>query len=190
MGEYLFDFRAVNESVNGQTFLEWYIDDYFFSPTGAGNPLVKGFYVDDSWGPGGPTEMDGNAVRDMGLSMQDVADITAGYLYATAALYPEILSRGKFVWDQTLNHDPFAPLNGDCPQPWVSKSTNVCLGPPRPLLAVGGAAAEQDAALRLQPGLLHGHEPGAPHRGRHGRRQLPPRESYARNRRRWCRPHR
>ena len=63
--------------------------------------------------------MDGNAVADMGLSPQDVAAITAGYNEAQAALYPEILRRGKFVWDQTLNHDPYAPLNGDCPQPWV-----------------------------------------------------------------------
>jgi hypothetical protein len=46
VGEYLFDFRSVNVSVNGQTFIEWYIEEYFFSATGAGNPLVKGFYTD------------------------------------------------------------------------------------------------------------------------------------------------
>jgi hypothetical protein len=95
--------------------------------------------------------MDGNAVKDMGLSAGDVADITAGYLYATSILYPEIISRGKFVWDQTLNHDPFAPLNG------MGQAGFVRDGPARPLLADGGASAEQNATLRLQPGQLHGH---------------------------------
>ena len=152
VGEYLFDFRAVNTSINGQTFLEWYLNDYFFSPTGAGNPLVKGFYTDDSWGPGGPTEMDGNAVRDMGLSTQDVADITAGYLYATSLLYPEILKRGKFVWDQTLNHDPFAPLNGDCPQPWVKRAS--CAADLRGLCS-------PTAAPQMNKTLLYGFSPGS-----------------------------
>ena len=152
VGEYLFDFRAVNTSINGQTFLDWYLEDYFFSPTGAGNPLVKGFYTDDSWGPGGPTEMDGNAVRDMGLSTQDVADITAGYLYATSLLYPEILKRGKFVWDQTLNHDPFAPLNGDCPQPWVKQAS--CAADLRGLCS-------PTAAPQMNKTLLYGFSPGS-----------------------------
>ena len=113
---------------------------------------MKGFYTDDSWGPGGPTEMDGNAVKDMGLSAGDVADITAGYLYATSVLYPEILSRGKFVWDQTLNHDPFAPLNGDCPQPWVKQAS--CATDLRGLCSPT-AAPQQNRTL------LYGFSPGS-----------------------------
>lgn len=114
----------MNTSVNGQTFIDWYINDYFFSNTsGAGNPLVSGFYTDDSWSAGGPTEMEGHAVSDMGLSQADVDDITAGYAYVQAQLYAVILERGKFVWDQFLNIDPYAPLNGDCPQPWVRPAT-------------------------------------------------------------------
>jgi hypothetical protein len=42
VGEYLFDFRAANVSIHGQTFARWYIDEYLFGPTGAGNPRVSG----------------------------------------------------------------------------------------------------------------------------------------------------
>ena len=57
---YLFDFRAANVTIGGQSFAEWFVDEYFFSQTGAGNPLISGFYIDDDWGgmnPGGPSEM-------------------------------------------------------------------------------------------------------------------------------------
>jgi len=63
-GEYLFNPRAWNVSVNGQTFLEWFIDDCayecsrsgrasvdshrawsdIFGPSGASNPNISGFY--------------------------------------------------------------------------------------------------------------------------------------------------
>ena len=49
VGEYLFDFRAANVSIHGQTLVRWYIDEYLFGPTGAGNPKVSGFYFDDLW---------------------------------------------------------------------------------------------------------------------------------------------
>lgn len=45
VGEYVFDFRSANVSVKGQTLLEWYIDDYFFSDTGGGNGNISGFYI-------------------------------------------------------------------------------------------------------------------------------------------------
>ena len=47
VGEYLFDFRSANVSVNGQTFAQWYIDEYMFGATGLGNQNISGFYVDD-----------------------------------------------------------------------------------------------------------------------------------------------
>ena len=43
VGEYLFDFRSANVSVNGQTFAEWYINEYMFGPTGLGNANISGF---------------------------------------------------------------------------------------------------------------------------------------------------
>lgn len=53
VGEYLFDPRNANVSINGQTFMEWYVDDYLFGPTGAGNPNISGFYFDDDWSANG-----------------------------------------------------------------------------------------------------------------------------------------
>ena len=44
VGEYLFDPRAANVSIGGQTFVEWYVEEYLFSKTGAGNPSISGFY--------------------------------------------------------------------------------------------------------------------------------------------------
>lgn len=43
VGEYLFDPRAANVSIDGQTLAEWYVDEYLFGPTGAGNPNISGF---------------------------------------------------------------------------------------------------------------------------------------------------
>ena len=41
VGEYLFDPRAANVSINGQTFVEWYVEEYLFSQSAAGNPKVS-----------------------------------------------------------------------------------------------------------------------------------------------------
>jgi hypothetical protein len=38
-GPYMFDFRAANVTVNGQTFVDWYINDYFFGATALGHPV-------------------------------------------------------------------------------------------------------------------------------------------------------
>ena len=43
--------------------LKWHANESFPPMTGAGNPLVAGFYTDESWPNGGPTEMDANSVR-------------------------------------------------------------------------------------------------------------------------------
>eukprot|EP01043_Picozoa_sp_COSAG02_P045962 COSAG02_NODE_4254_length_5581_cov_2.070595_5_plen_183_part_00 len=45
VGEYIFNPLAANVSVNGQTMLEWYIDEHLFGPEIGGNPNVSGFYL-------------------------------------------------------------------------------------------------------------------------------------------------
>jgi len=151
VGEYLFDFTAVNQSVNGQTFIDWYVNDYFFGPTGAGNTLIIGFYVDDYWGSNGANEMDRNHLQDLGFNKSQLDAQVAAYTWAANIVYAETLKRGKFIWDQFLNHDPFAPLNGDCPQPWVKKAT--CANDLRSLCSP--TAQPQTRAL------LYGFSPGS-----------------------------
>jgi hypothetical protein len=117
VGEYVFDHRAANVSVNNQTFIEWFVEDYFFGPTGAGNPLVSGFYIDDYWTESGPSEMDQNAVLDMGFSKQDVTNMINAYNENMNIVYNTFLQRGKFSWNQ------FYTDGVDCPQPFVRNTT-------------------------------------------------------------------
>ena len=52
VGEYLFDPRAANMSVGGQTLLQWYVDEYLFGLSGAGSPLIDGFFFVSAGGRG------------------------------------------------------------------------------------------------------------------------------------------
>ena len=63
--------------------METYIKGAAF---GLGNPSVDGFFLDDNWSEqSGPSEEDKDCVEKMGLSPQDVADITAGWRRNTEA---------------------------------------------------------------------------------------------------------
>lgn len=126
VGEYLFDHRSANVSVNGQTFIEWFIDDYFGGQAGIGNENIIGFYIDDDWGnmnPNGPSEMNGHAMADMGLDSDDLKEIVTAYNWVADTAYRTIVAKGKFSWDLFLNNDPNCINCGDCPQPWVKKET-------------------------------------------------------------------
>lgn len=60
-------------SIGGQTFIEWFVDEYYGGPAGIGNKDIIGFYIDDDWGnmnANGPSEMDGHAMEDMGLTSE------------------------------------------------------------------------------------------------------------------------
>ncbi len=47
-GEYLFDFRALNVSINGQTLLDWYVHSWALNANSANgsNPYVDGTFFD------------------------------------------------------------------------------------------------------------------------------------------------
>jgi hypothetical protein len=157
VGEYLFDFRALDVAVNGQTLREWYVEEYMFGSTGLGNSFISGLYVDDDWSHGYPSEMESHAVEDMGLSPADVAAITAGYENVTAQFYARVLTSGKWIWDQFLNHDPYAPLNGDCPQPWVKKAT--CAADLRSLCNATAEPQSRALLYGMSPGSCTGTDP-------------------------------
>jgi hypothetical protein len=106
-GEYVFDFRAANVTVAGQTLVSWFTEEHFFGPTGLGNADISGLNVDDYWSAAnGPSEMDGHAVADMGLSAADVADMTAAYTWVFAQAMAAVEARGKWTWSEFLNNDP------------------------------------------------------------------------------------
>lgn len=55
---------------------------------------------DDHWTPSGPSEMDRNAAKDMGLTTSDLSELMDAFNWMQAKAYSEILKRGKFSWNQ------------------------------------------------------------------------------------------
>jgi hypothetical protein len=51
VGEYVFDSRAWNTSINGQTLGQWWLNEYLFGAYGAANSNITGFYFDDAMHP-------------------------------------------------------------------------------------------------------------------------------------------
>jgi hypothetical protein len=151
-GEYVFDFRAANVSVRNQTFVDWFVDSYFFGPTALGHPGIDGLYVDDYWNSTtGPSETDAHAVVDMGLSPSQVAEMAAAYRWVLARASEAVAARGKWTWSEFMNNDPFQNVNGGCPQPWVRQAT--CAADLRLLCNSSSVQART---------LLYGFAPGCP----------------------------
>ena len=155
VGEYLFEHRNANVSVHGQTFVEWFVDEYFGGPAGIGNENIIGFYIDDDWGnmnAHGPSEMESHAMQDMGLGPGELADIVTAYNWVAKRAYEQIVARGKWSWDLFLNNDPNCINCGDCPHPWVSRAT--CAAD----LRAYGVNASSPMVTRA---LLYGFSPGS-----------------------------
>ena len=146
VGEYLFDMRAANVSINGQTFIEWYIEEYLFGPTGAGNPKISGFYFDDDWAwcPQQkrycPSEMSHHAVDDMGLTTAELQDMYTSFNWVMNHAYATIVKRGKFSWNQFWNNGLSCCI--DCPNPMVKPTT--CASDVRKLCKAGSYAQKYE----------------------------------------------
>ena len=110
-GEYLWDWR--NSSV-----APWIIANHIGGPNGLDNAAISGYFIDDFWcsnivnGTGacgdpvqGPTEIDAHSQADMGLSDQDIADITNGWLAGMTAAQQAILDRGAYTWSLIPGQD-------------------------------------------------------------------------------------
>lgn len=110
-GEYLFDHR------NGSMLREWLVNEHFLGASGLGNPSISGFFVDDFWCSDlickanphvaacpcgdpvqGPTEIDRNSQADMGLTDEEIRDITLAWNETVSAMEEAILKKGGYTW--------------------------------------------------------------------------------------------
>ena len=85
--------QAANVSVKGQTMVDWFVNDYMLGPTGAGNPSVVGYYIDDGWAADvksnahGPSECDGHWQEDTGMTASQVDAEIAAFRWVADKVY-------------------------------------------------------------------------------------------------------
>jgi hypothetical protein len=90
--------------VKGQSFRDWFIDDYVLNKVGM-SPLVSGFFWDDFWPlPNKPFPDSrggapgGTIPEDTGLTNETWGQITDAYNANMEALRVKTLAAGKFAW--------------------------------------------------------------------------------------------
>lgn len=111
-GEYLFDHR------NGTMLREWLIQEVVLGPTAIGHVNIDGLFLDDFWCSDllcrdsnnailgcpcndpvqGPTEIDRYSQMDMGLSDQDIADLTIQWNITMGHVQRAILNHSAYTW--------------------------------------------------------------------------------------------
>ena len=102
-GEYVFDHRNASLA-------QWLRGEYMAGARfGLGNELVDGYFLDDDWSVNGPSEFEAGAVAKMGLSDDDVANMTAAWQRNMAACQSAIVEAGGFNWQ--LFQTEAAPRN-------------------------------------------------------------------------------
>lgn len=155
VGEYLFNPLAANVSVRGQTFTEWFIDEYLFGPNGGGDPKVSGFFFDDQFGDRGPTEYEKHVAADLGLDSDALKAHSAAYWDIMAAVYAAVLKRGKFSWQQLwtgqpAGSDPSRHIASTCPGPLVKNAS--CAADLRSLCQTESPAQTRAMMYAFSPG--------------------------------------
>eukprot|EP00980_Cylindrotheca_fusiformis_P001847 scaffold414_cov109-Cylindrotheca_fusiformis.AAC.10 len=118
-GEYVFDHR------NGTMLRRFIIDELLLGPTAVGHPAIDGVFVDDYWCSDllceasgnnssecpcqdpvqGPTEMDKHACLDMGLSDEDIRDITLEWKQTMKEATEALLKHGAYTWSLMLHQE-------------------------------------------------------------------------------------
>jgi len=154
VGEYIWDPRAWNLSINGQTFGQWYINDFLFDASGGANAKVAGFFFDDNWGENGPTEYESHSVQDMGLSKSELVEIANAYRSNMAEVFKTVLERKKFSWQQLWTGQGAGGVGDTCPGPLV-KSTS-CAADLRNLCTATSPAQTRFMMYAFSPGHCGG----------------------------------
>jgi len=157
IGEYLWDPRAWNVSINGQTLGQWFINDYIFDSTGGGNPKVSGFFFDDEWSAkSGPSEFERHAVEDLGLSTSDLHTIAAAYESNMKEVYNTVIAKGKFAWQLlwTGQGTRFGERASTCPKPLVTQQS--CAARLRELCSEKSPSQSRFMMYSFSPGGCHG----------------------------------
>lgn len=153
VGEYLWDPRAWNVSVGGTTLGQWWLEEYLFGAAGLGADVVSGAFFDDAWNATtGPSEMDRHAVADMGLSPADLADLAAAYESNMAAVFAEVVRRGKFSWQQMWGGQAPGAYAPNGARPLVRNTTAGCAADLAALCAPGSPAQSRMLLYAFSPG--------------------------------------
>ena len=64
---------------------------------------VSSSFIDDSWSPSGPSEIDPHANNDTGLSAADVKDMIAGWSGNMIAVQQKVIAAGAMNWQLFAN---------------------------------------------------------------------------------------
>eukprot|EP01061_Rhynchopus_euleeides_P026720 TRINITY_DN43531_c0_g1_i1.p1 TRINITY_DN43531_c0_g1~~TRINITY_DN43531_c0_g1_i1.p1 ORF type:complete len:453 (+),score=152.80 TRINITY_DN43531_c0_g1_i1:179-1360(+) len=104
-GEYLWDHR------NGTMLRDFLINEVILGASSVGHPDIDGLFIDDFWCSSlvngshactdpvqGPSEVDSHNQADMGLSDNDVRDITEAFYVTMTAAQEAILKAKAYTW--------------------------------------------------------------------------------------------
>jgi hypothetical protein len=108
--------------VKGQTFQQWFINDYVLNKVGM-SPLVSGFFWDDYWPAAGSRFPDSrpNVSEDLGLTTANWSQITDSYRVNMDALRNATLTAGKFAWQLMWTGGLDTGVGGTVPRPIVEQ---------------------------------------------------------------------
>ena len=118
--------------VKGQTFQDWFINDYILNEVGR-SPLVSGFFWDDVWDPNcNIHDQVPRTCQDMGFKCPlgdekcndpRLVQLTKDYQKNMAALRNATLEAGKFAWQMLWTGGAEDSIGGTGLHPLVSKGS-------------------------------------------------------------------
>ena len=109
--------------VNGQTFQDWFVNDYVLNTVGS-SALVSGFFWDDVWNPECQIhDQVPDTCQDMGLTTPDLVQLTRDYHANMAALRNATLAAGKFAWQMLWTGGADTNIGGTGLGPLVSQGS-------------------------------------------------------------------